>query len=49
MHDELVFDVHKDEMETVKPIIKDEMERAYAMTIPLIVDLGEGQNWLEAH
>ena len=49
VHDELVFDVHKDEMETVKPIIKDEMERAYAMTIPLIVDLGEGQNWLEAH
>jgi len=49
VHDELVFDVHKDEMETVKPIIKDEMERAYSMTIPLIVDLGEGQNWLEAH
>ena len=49
VHDELVFDVHKEEMKALKPLIKKEMEGAYAMSIPLIVDLGEGQNWLEAH
>ena len=49
VHDELVFDVHRDEMTSLKPLIKKEMEGAYAMSIPLIVDLGEGQNWLEAH
>ena len=49
VHDELVFDVHEEEMKTLKPLIKTEMEGAYAMSIPLIVDLGEGQNWLEAH
>ena len=49
VHDELVFDIHKDEMTSLRPLIKKEMESAYAMSIPLIVDLGEGQNWLEAH
>jgi DNA polymerase-1 len=36
-------------METLRPLIKNEMESAYTMSIPLTVDLGEGQNWLEAH
>ncbi len=49
VHDELVFDIHKDEMTSLRPLIKEKMESAYAMSIPLIVDLGEGQNWLEAH
>ena len=49
VHDELVFDVHKDELEIIKPIIKKEMENAYHMEVPLDVDLGEGKNWLEAH
>jgi DNA polymerase-1 len=49
VHDELVFDIHKDEMTSLRPLIKKEMESAYSMSIPLIVDLGEGQNWLEAH
>ncbi|MFD1314299.1 DNA polymerase I [Namhaeicola litoreus] len=49
VHDELVFDVHKDELSILKPIIKEEMESAYQLSIPLIVDLGEGKNWLEAH
>jgi DNA polymerase-1 len=49
VHDELVFDVHKDELEKLKPIIKSEMENAYKISIPLVVDLGEGNNWLEAH
>jgi DNA polymerase-1 len=49
VHDELVFDIHRDEMHILKPIIKDTMETAYKMSIPLTVDLGEGSNWLEAH
>ena len=49
VHDELVFDVHKDELEIVKPIIKEKMENAYHMEVPLVVDIGEGMNWLEAH
>ena len=49
VHDELVFDIHKDEMQTLQPLIKDTMEAAYKMSIPLTVDLGQGNNWLEAH
>ena len=49
VHDELVFDIHHDEMDVLKPIIKDIMENAYKMSIPLTVDLGQGNNWLEAH
>jgi len=49
VHDELVFDVHKDELEIIKPIIKHEMENAYNLKVPLIVDMGMGENWLEAH
>lgn len=49
VHDELVFDIHKDELSILKPIIKKEMEGAYQLSIPLTVDLGEGKNWLEAH
>ncbi|MEN8703772.1 MAG: DNA polymerase I [Polaribacter sp.] len=49
VHDELVFDAHKDELETIKPIIKDEMENAFKMTVPLDVEMGIGQNWLQAH
>ena len=49
VHDELVFDIHRDEMQVLKPIIKETMEKAYKMSIPLTVDLGEGNNWLEAH
>ncbi|MFP2996868.1 DNA polymerase I [Spongiivirga sp. MCCC 1A20706] len=49
VHDELVFDVYKPELEEIKTLIKSEMENAYAMDVPLDVDLGLGQNWLEAH
>jgi len=49
VHDELIFDINKDELNTLKPIIKHEMENAFKLSIPLIVDLGEGKNWLEAH
>ncbi len=49
VHDELVFDIHHEEMDILKPIIKETMEQAYKMSIPLTVDMGEGNNWLEAH
>ncbi len=49
VHDELVFDAHKDEVETLKPLIKSEMENAYTLRVPLEVEIGVGKNWLEAH
>ncbi|MFL9837142.1 DNA polymerase I [Flavobacterium sp. ST-75] len=49
VHDELVFDVHNSELEKIKPMIKHEMENAFKMAVPLDVEIGEGQNWLEAH
>ncbi len=49
VHDELVFDIHNDEMATLKPLIKETMENAYKLSIPLLVDVGLGDNWLEAH
>jgi len=49
VHDELVFDVHHSELESIKPMIKHEMETAFKMDVPLEVELGEGKNWLEAH
>lgn len=49
VHDELVFDAFKEELDLVKPIIKTEMEQAYTLAIPLDVELGLGDNWLSAH
>ena len=49
VHDELVFDVYKPELEDVKKMIKSEMENAFKMDVPLDVELGVGENWLEAH
>ena len=49
VHDELVFDVPKTELEKVKPIIKEEMENAFQLSVPLEVEIGEGTNWLDAH
>ena len=49
VHDELVFDAHKDELEIIQPIIKHEMENAFKMSVPLDVEMGIGENWLEAH
>jgi len=49
VHDELVFDVFKPELETIKTLVKTEMENAYQLAVPLDVDLGLGENWLEAH
>ena len=49
VHDELVFDAHKDELEIIRPIIKYEMENAFKMSVPLDVEVGIGENWLQAH
>jgi DNA polymerase-1 len=49
VHDELVFDAYKPELEKLKTMVKHEMENAYKLTVPLDVDLGVGDNWLEAH
>ena len=49
VHDELVFDAHKDELDTIRPIIKHEMENAFTLSVPLDVELGIGENWLQAH
>jgi len=49
VHDELNFDVWPDELDRVKEITRKEMEQATTLTVPLLVDMGEGKNWLEAH
>jgi len=49
VHDELVFDMHKDEAEDLKALVKEKMEQAVTLKVPLTVDIGEGLNWLEAH
>jgi len=49
VHDELVFEAPKNEIEQAKKIIIDNMENAYKLEVPLTVDIGVGENWLEAH
>lgn len=49
VHDELNFNVYKDELEKVKQIVLQEMDGAIKLEVPLIADCGEGINWLEAH
>jgi DNA polymerase-1 len=49
VHDELVFECPKSELEALKHLVKTEMEAAYYLQVPLTVDMGIGHNWLEAH
>ncbi len=49
VHDELIFNVVPDELETVKEIVRRQMEGAYSGRIPLEVSMGTGHNWLQAH
>ena len=49
VHDELVFDCYKPELDEMKKLIKAEMENAYKLSVPLDVEVGVGENWLEAH
>ncbi len=50
VHDELVFDAHKDELEVLQPIIEEKMKNAMeGLQVPILVGVGLGNNWLEAH
>jgi len=49
VHDELNFTVPKSELETLKKLVVEQMQNAVNLHVPLIVDCGIGQNWLEAH
>ena len=49
VHDELDFDVPKEELEEIKGLVKEAMESACKLNVPLLVDIGVGNNWLEAH
>ncbi|MBK8805223.1 MAG: DNA polymerase I [Bacteroidales bacterium] len=49
VHDELNFDVHKSELLIVKQIVKNQMEKAVSLKVPLKVQIGVGANWLDAH
>lgn len=49
VHDELVFEAPLDEIEIAKAMIKDKMESAFDTKVPLLVEVGVGDNWLEAH
>ena len=49
VHDELVFECPKSELDALTKLVKTEMENAYKLHVPLTVDVGVGHNWLEAH
>jgi DNA polymerase I len=49
VHDELVFEVPLDEKATMQKLVQVEMESAYLLSVPLVVDMGWGKNWMEAH
>ena len=49
VHDELVFDVHESEIEMMKTLVKNEMESAVEIAVPLDVEIEVADNWLEAH
>jgi DNA polymerase-1 len=49
VHDELVFDAHKDEVEILKKLVVEEMEKAMPMNVVIKAEVGTGDNWLEAH
>ena len=49
VHDELVFDAHLDELDTLKSIVNDKMVNALPLSVPVLVEMNTGNNWLEAH
>jgi DNA polymerase-1 len=49
VHDELVFDVNKQELDDIKQLVIEAMEKAYPLSVPLLAECGTGNNWLEAH
>ncbi|MCB0428746.1 MAG: DNA polymerase I [Flavobacteriales bacterium] len=49
VHDELIFDANLEEIESLREIVRSRMQNALPMNIPVVVEMGEGRNWLEAH
>jgi DNA polymerase-1 len=49
VHDELVFDAMKSELKDLTLLVTEEMENAFKLNVPLVVDTGVGNNWLDAH
>jgi len=49
VHDELVFDVYRDELDTIKEPIIEFMKNAYSLEVPMDIGVGVGDDWLEAH
>jgi DNA polymerase-1 len=49
VHDELLFDAHKEEVEALKKLVVTEMENAMQLIVPIKAEVGVGENWLEAH
>jgi DNA polymerase-1 len=49
VHDELLFDTPKEEVDIMQPMVKELMEKAFPLKVPVIVDTGVGENWLDAH
>jgi DNA polymerase-1 len=49
VHDEIVIDLLPSERELVEKIVREQMEGAAALSVPLEVEIGVGRNWLEAH
>jgi DNA polymerase-1 len=49
VHDELVFDVYKEEQLLVEPLVEQCMKEALPLTVPMVVEVGSGNNWLDAH
>jgi len=49
VHDELVFDAHKNEIDELLPVIKNLMETALPLNVPIVIETGIGNNWLDAH
>lgn len=49
VHDELIFDVYKPELEIIKPMVEHHMKNALTLNVPIEVGMGVGSNWLDAH
>jgi DNA polymerase-1 len=49
VHDELVFDAHLDELDELKSIVENKMVNALPLSVPVVVEMNTGSNWLEAH
>jgi len=49
VHDELVFDAAQDELEALKSLVVEKMEAAVDLAVPMVAEVGTGDNWLQAH